>query len=300
MSFTIKKGWIINIVIVAILATGYFIARRSGAFKKTIVYYAYYPTVKGLQASSMVQMKGVRIGKISDIDVQPDGMVRVSLAIKKDVRIPQGTVAILTSGGLTGDKSIRLDVGNGPGYMTEGGSFLTLNDSQSKDVSVKVTPYMEIAKSMLRGTDTAIRGLRTLIGSGVINPLEKTVKTLETDMSSYAVKSAQLNAKVGDAAKSINGAEQGAAKLSKSSTGWKGSLKELAEETKPGNIDIKKEVSELQASVKQLSSSFKNYNSSDTAYTSADRNIKDMNAELKETQKDGYSMSILGKSKKKK
>ena len=113
---------IIGVLVVIILVVGgYYLMRNMREGNK---YVAYFGNVQGLQHSSPVLVKGVRVGKIGDIDLSGE-RVKVIITMTEDMAIPKGTIAFLASGGLTGDKQIRLDMGPGPETLPDGSQLNT-------------------------------------------------------------------------------------------------------------------------------------------------------------------------------
>lgn len=296
-----KKGLIINVIIVVVLIAGWFIIRKSGFTTKNYQYYAYYKTVKGLQASSSVEMHGVRIGKIADIDLNDSNDVRVTLSIRKNIQIPEGTIAVLSSGGVTGERIIELHAGKGPGMLHDFSTISTLLDTNTKQSSIQITPYIQTAKSILSNADTTLRGLKKLIGSGVVSPLAKGINALEGVTDKYEAVSEKLNKQTDGIAGGMQNASASAAKIEKNSREWPGTIRNADTSTKKLTVnDFNKNIKELQSSIKKLNTGFSKLNNTDKAsYINAVKSIDSFTADLKETKEHPKGMSILGKSKKK-
>src|SRR5690348_9685219 len=110
-----KKGTIVSIIVIVLVAgVWYLLYHFTSVLSKDYTYYGYYEDVKGLQASSGVFDRGVKIGKVSSVDL--DGKrVKVTFSVRKGEKIPGGTVAVITPGDLLGGKAIKLEMGKGPG-----------------------------------------------------------------------------------------------------------------------------------------------------------------------------------------
>lgn len=295
-----RKRLIINGVIVVILIAGWFIIRKSGIMTRKHQYYVFYKDVKGLQASSSVNLRGVRVGKIADIDLNDSSDVRVTLSIPKDIEIPEGTIAVLSSGGFTGEKIIILEVGKGPAILHDFATISTLPDSDTKQATVKIGPYMATAKSLLNYADTTLRGLNKLIGTGVVNPIARSIYGLEKMTDKYSGVSQDLNKKVDGIAPTLNNADRSAQKMAESSREWPKTSNDVATSTAElAKKDLKKNVTELQASFKQLHNSFSKLNTTDkSAYTKAVTTIDSLNADMKETREHPKGFRLIGKDKK--
>jgi phospholipid/cholesterol/gamma-HCH transport system substrate-binding protein len=112
MSSAAKVG-VFMLIVLAIL--GYFILKiedvqighGTGARKVT----ALFDSVAGLDNKSAVRVAGVRVGKVSNIRLRPDGKAEVTLDIDPDVVLHPGAVAHVANLGLLGEKYVELDPG---------------------------------------------------------------------------------------------------------------------------------------------------------------------------------------------
>lgn len=123
MSSAAKIGAFMLIVL-AIL--GYFVLKiediniNRGGGTKTIS--AVFDSVAGLDKKSAVRVAGVRVGKVADIRLRPDGRAEVTLEIDKDVQLHGNATAKVANLGLLGEKYVELDPG------TQSAPLLTANN----------------------------------------------------------------------------------------------------------------------------------------------------------------------------
>ncbi|HKS24698.1 MAG TPA: MlaD family protein [Thermoanaerobaculia bacterium] len=82
--------------------------RRTNDSKKIT---AVFDSVAGLDNRSAVRVAGVRVGKVTKIDLRPDGKAEVELEIDKDVQLHANAQAHVANLGLLGEKYIELDPG---------------------------------------------------------------------------------------------------------------------------------------------------------------------------------------------
>jgi phospholipid/cholesterol/gamma-HCH transport system substrate-binding protein len=102
------------LVILGIL--GFFILKiedvkvsRTGNHKKVT---AIFDSVAGLDKGSAVRVAGVRVGKITKIDLRPDGKAEVEMEIDKDVQLRANAKAHVANLGLLGEKYVELEPGS--------------------------------------------------------------------------------------------------------------------------------------------------------------------------------------------
>jgi len=115
--------------------------------------YANFKDVQLLDRGAAVRMAGVRIGTVRHIDLTSDRTARVMMRIRRKYRIPRGTVATTTSGGLIGDQYVELTPGPGPGYHKPGDTVKTRQLVQLDDLMDQVGSIV----TDLKGTTSAIR-----------------------------------------------------------------------------------------------------------------------------------------------
>ena len=72
---------------------------------------AVFDSVAGLDAKSAVRVAGVRVGKVTKIDLRPDGKAEVEMEIDRDVQLHANSQAHVANLGLLGEKYIELDPG---------------------------------------------------------------------------------------------------------------------------------------------------------------------------------------------
>ena len=113
MSSAAKVG-IFMLVILAIL--GYFVLKIEdvkvgrGAGTKKIS--AVFDSVAGLDNKSSVRVAGVRVGKVTDVKLRPDGKAEVELEIDKDVQLHGNAFARVANLGLLGEKYVEIVPGS--------------------------------------------------------------------------------------------------------------------------------------------------------------------------------------------
>ena len=102
-------------------------------FARNVDYVAVYDQVNGVQEASAVMIKGVKVGTVSAIELDPstDGQVALHLLIKSAYRIPTDSEARIFSDGLMGGKAIEIVLGNAT-TMLESGD--TIRSSRTRDL----------------------------------------------------------------------------------------------------------------------------------------------------------------------
>ncbi|MEO0734826.1 MAG: MlaD family protein [Bacteroidota bacterium] len=107
MRYEVKIG-ILAIIAIAAAFWGYKFIQGTNLFSSANVYHAYYDNVAGLTIGTPVQISGVNIGSVSNIQLdQQERLVRVEMDVKDGVNVPKGTVATISTVSLLGEKAIE-------------------------------------------------------------------------------------------------------------------------------------------------------------------------------------------------
>ena len=92
--------------------------------KSDNIYYVYYDDVSGLQKSSRVNLRGVEVGNVREIELM-ESNVKVEIAIAEEYAdmIPDNSVAEIAQAGLMGGMEIYIVQGDSKKAMPDGGTF---------------------------------------------------------------------------------------------------------------------------------------------------------------------------------
>ncbi|QGM22173.1 outer membrane lipid asymmetry maintenance protein MlaD [Spiribacter sp. 2438] len=87
---------------------------------------AHFQDVGGLRERAPVRMGGVQIGRVSDIDLDPQRLeARVEVTIDRRFDdLPSDTAASIRTAGLLGEQYISLDPGGMPDALRDGDEFM--------------------------------------------------------------------------------------------------------------------------------------------------------------------------------
>src|SRR5215210_3302766 len=131
MSSAAKVGVFVLIILVVL---GYFVLKiedvkigRGGGTKKIS---AVFDSVAGLDNKSSVRVAGVRVGKVKDVRLRPDGKAEVDLEIDKDVQLHGNAVARVANLGLLGEKYVEIDPGTATSPVLPEGQTVVLRGTQ--------------------------------------------------------------------------------------------------------------------------------------------------------------------------
>lgn len=109
---------------IAILVFGINYLKGVNIFKASNYYYVTYHNVNGLAISAPVTLNGFKIGLVRDMDYDygHPGNVIVEISVDKDLKLPEGTKAMVESD-LLGTASVVLQLGTSPNILEVGSTL---------------------------------------------------------------------------------------------------------------------------------------------------------------------------------
>jgi phospholipid/cholesterol/gamma-HCH transport system substrate-binding protein len=100
-----------------------------------------FNSVSGLKKGAVVEIAGVDVGQVDDIELDPKSqMAVVSLKVRKGVRLSSDVIASVKTSGLIGDKYISISPGGAPDALKPGD---TIMDTESAlDIEELISKYV--------------------------------------------------------------------------------------------------------------------------------------------------------------
>ncbi len=143
------------VIAILILIFGIDYLKGINLFKPANFYVAYYDQVDGLAVSAPVSIQGFKVGQVREIkfNYEHPGKIEVVMALDKNLRVPEGTKAVLTPTLMSGP-NVDLILGSGSkmlpvGGTVEAGRASDLMSSLSTDVMPQITTLLPKLDSIL-------------------------------------------------------------------------------------------------------------------------------------------------------
>ena len=175
MRFTTElKVGIFAAIIIAILAWA---TIRVG--DKTAVWGGYsliavFDSATGLKIKAPVELAGVQVGVVKDIELIDSRRARVRLALSKGVRLPEDSQAVLRTRGFLGETYVDVIPGDPSLKMLAPGQDIS-RAYRTGDINAMVDTFNEIADDIKHVTSS----LRTMIGDDKTAPINRIVHNLD-------------------------------------------------------------------------------------------------------------------------
>jgi phospholipid/cholesterol/gamma-HCH transport system substrate-binding protein len=181
------KVGLLAVISLVILYLGFNFLKGKDFFSPENQYTVIYKNVEGLTAANQVSLSGMKVGQVKRVELIAGNNVKVTLSIRKDLPLPIGTKAILSSDGLLGGKLVRLEMGNGNGIIPVGGSLQPTSETGISDlIKEKALPLINNLDSLTRSLRVVTKSFEATGSSvnGLIKNTDRTVSSLGGTMNS--------------------------------------------------------------------------------------------------------------------
>lgn len=183
------------LVTIAILIFGINYLKGINIFKAANYYYVTYKNVNGLTVSAPVTLNGFKIGLVREMayDYDHPGNVTVEISVDKDLKIPEGTTALVSSD-LLGTASIVLQLGSSPNILEKGSTLA--GDVQPGMMDALSNELMPSVSRIFPKIDTLLTSVNSLISDPALKTSVQRLDAITADLQrttqSLAKMSAQL------------------------------------------------------------------------------------------------------------
>lgn len=199
---------------VAIVAGVLWIASGRTASKDYDTYVAYSSeSVSGLNRQAPVKYKGVVVGAVREIELDPENLqnVRLVLGIERGVPIKQDTVAVLSVQGLTGIAFLDLEGGSKDSPLltpAEPGGYpvIATRPSLFQRLDTQVT-------ALVADLSKAAQSINALLDADTRAALQSAAVGLDTTVHGIATRSKEIDAALVDAARTMDNSARASAQL---------------------------------------------------------------------------------------
>jgi phospholipid/cholesterol/gamma-HCH transport system substrate-binding protein len=252
LSREVRIGLMVSISLVTFFLGVYFL-KGADVFSNDKVYYCFYSNVNGLQKSANVQIRGLIVGHVMSMELVDDKAVKVSIAIKKSVELPEGTTAELVTE-LLGTQEITLNLGKGQGTLKSGATLATtVKSSLIDNVSGELTPRLQELKATIISLDTTLASINTLVGGENQKNITATIRSLKATADNFDKLSGVLAGESGELTSIMHNANSITGNLAKENDTVQHILANMSNVTRQlANAPVQKTMADLQKTTAAL------------------------------------------------
>jgi phospholipid/cholesterol/gamma-HCH transport system substrate-binding protein len=193
-------------IAITVLILGFNFLKGRNLTERNEKIYSIFPDVKGLQVSNAVIIKGLQVGKISEMHETDNNLsgIIVGITLSKDINIPKNSLAVINSD-LLGSNSLEIRMGNGTEYVSKGD---TLQSTEKLGIMTEITnslnPALTNVNKTLNSLDLLINQLSSILDPKTQGNLQSTIASLSNTSRQLEKLIAAQSAVVG---KTINNVE---------------------------------------------------------------------------------------------
>lgn len=276
---------------------------KNERLKRTVTYFVEYEAAGGLQRKSPVLINGVQVGTVTAVALSSTATsVLVTLQVSTQYRLPRGTTASITSGGILDKKNITLLL------PPAGSDFHKSNDTLA--TSPAGSDLLGMAAPMVGKADSLMAQLNALASSVQAMVNLQNQAHVASSLRNMAELSGKLNLAVAELHAMLSENRQGVAgavsKLGEAS----GNLSEVSATLKNSNASIGAVIhnaDSTMAHLAQLSATLDRYVAqgtllgavhNDSLYINLNRTVNNLDAllvDIKQRPKEYVQLSVFGK-----
>ena len=166
---------------VALFIYGFSFLKGNSIFQSTKTLYAVYKDVEGLVLGAKVNVNGLSVGKISQIDFLPNTTkILVTMDVRKDLDFSKKSIALLYETGLIGGKAISIQPAFNPADIIESGDTLKseIKPGLTELINRQIEPLQIKIESMLSSADSLFAGVSNVLDNDTQTNLKSTLENL--------------------------------------------------------------------------------------------------------------------------
>lgn len=306
-----KIGVFTAIAITALLLI-YSYLSGNDVFSGSNKYYAIYKNVEGLTVSKPVLVNGYQVGRVSKMELQPDGRTVVEFKVDSKYNVPSNTLAQLQSTDLLGGKAIVFDLGDSsqPAQNED-----TLAADIQGSLAESLQPIQKKAEALITKMDSSLASINRIMNPAFEKNVDRSFASIANSLQTLEGTTKKIDALVGSQSSHINTIMGNAATVSGNLKGTTAHFNDIALNFKKfsndlASTDLKKTMDNVDKTMANLELTTNKINSRDgslgllindsTMYknlSAASANLNNLFIDLKAHPKRYVSFSVFGGGK---
>ncbi|HEY4876011.1 MAG TPA: MlaD family protein [Puia sp.] len=255
------KIGVLTAISITLLILGFNFLKGTSLFSHTKKIYAVFKNVESMEVSNAVVINGFSIGNISDIhetDKDVTGIL-ITITLKKDVRIPKNSVAVVNPGIIT-STNIVINRGDATDYLKDGD---TIETKEKQGLLSQVQDNINPIVAKLGGTLQSLDSLVEVVGT-LFDP--KTKNNFSSIFTHIAASSASLEVMLNGQTGALGHSLKNLDTFTKSLSGSKDQINKTMDNLQKAsaqlaNTKIEETVATLQATMNELKTTLDKVNS---------------------------------------
>ena len=300
-----KRTGLLTIIVVLIAATGLLIYQYGYLVYNDYDYHTSYKDVHGLRSSSPVFINGVRVGKVSSVELDESmHHVDVVLSIKKEIPIPKGSIALLAANSMIDTRMIYIQTSDNETILSHNDKIFGKYDTTILEMQGQIAPIIDGTKYILNTAEKNFNNFNRKIENGLVFETQRDIRDMERDMSSYHNQVNSINKSANGILSSINSLNKKTAAIAKKKDSINTSINSLVAKTQSfASMNINTKAHSFNTTIDTLAkhigdaannATTKKLLNDNAAYKNAVKKTANANNSMKELKEDPPGITIIG------
>ena len=179
MNKEIRTG-IIAIFTIVVLIYGINYLKGLNILDKNRIFHAKYDNIDGLLKGSVISLNGFNVGIVSNISLQSDNSLLVSVKINEDFDVPTNSILKISNQDLMGTKGISVILGNSDLLAKNNDTLIAeIENSLQDEVNKQILPLKNKAEGLISSVDSLMVIFTSVLNTDARKNLASSFKNLD-------------------------------------------------------------------------------------------------------------------------
>ena len=305
MNKEIRTG-IIAIFTIVVLIYGINYLKGLNILDKNRIFHAKYDNIDGLLKGSVISLNGFNVGIVSNISLQSDNSLLVSVKINEDFDVPANSILKISNQDLMGTKGISVILGNSDLLAKNNDTLIAeIENSLQDEVNKQILPLKNKAEGLISSVDSLMVIFTSVLNTDARKNLASSFKNLDETFILMSESMKELNKLVVTNEKNISNSiknfESITGNISDNNESIENILKKMSsisDSVSSKDIgDIIKNLNNITNKIRVGQGNLGLLNSDDQLYRNIEKTTNDISILVEEIKKDPkkyFNFSVLG------
>ena len=305
MNKEIRTG-ITAIFTIVVLIYGINYLKGLNILDKNRIFHAKYDNIDGLLKGSVISLNGFNVGIVSNISLQSDNSLLVSVKINEDFDVPANSILKISNQDLMGTKGISVILGNSDLLAKNNDTLIAeIENSLQDEVNKQILPLKNKAEGLISSVDSLMVIFTSVLNTDARKNLASSFKNLDETFILMSESMKELNKLVVTNEKNISNSiknfESITGNISDNNESIENILKKLSsisDSVSSKDIgDIIKNLNNITNKISVGQGNLGLLNSDDQLYRNIEKTTNDISILVEEIKKDPkkyFNFSVLG------
>ena len=305
MNKEIRTG-IIAIFTIVVLIYGINYLKGLNILDKNRIFHAKYDNIDGLLKGSVISLNGFNVGIVSNISLQSDNSLLVSVKINEDFDVPANSILKISNQDLMGTKGISVILGNSDLLAKNNDTLIAeIENSLQDEVNKQILPLKNKAEGLISSVDSLMLIFTSVLNTDARKNLASSFKNLDETFVLMSESMKELNKLVVTNEKNISNSiknfESITGNISNNNESIENILKKMSsisDSVSSKDIgDIIKNLNNITNKISVGQGNLGLLNSDDQLYRNIEKTTNDISILVEEIKKDPkkyFNFSVLG------